>query len=381
MTLRWNLPLAGGLTVVFAAAGLAQEPPAHVRVAEARTGIVAPEHRVLGSLRARDEATLAAREEGALVEVPHREGALVRKGEAIGVIDHRRLDSAILEVEAEILRAGAERAQREAEAALADRDLVALEAALAQNAVAERQVRAARMDVAVARARVRSVEAQVQSLEQKKAVLVLRREDAVVHAPFDGCVVARHVEPGEWIRPGEPILTLISRGTLEAWLDVPERFAEHFVAAPSTAEVLLEPGGRPLVVRSVRKLPRVRPGARTFTLIVDVDDEGGALIPGMSVSARLPLGVARAHLLVPSDAVLRRPAGTSVFVVATREGKAVAEARPVKVLFELPHALAVEGELAPGDRLVVEGNERLRPGQPVIPTASAPTQANGGPSR
>jgi predicted deacylase len=70
-------------------------------------------------------------------------------------------------------------------------------------------------------------------------LLQVRLDDTTIAAPFDGYVIERHVEPGEWVRPGDPIITLVSAGIIEAWIEVPERFAGDIAQAttPITVEV------------------------------------------------------------------------------------------------------------------------------------------------
>lgn len=372
--------LAAGLLL---AAAPAAAQPAHVRVAEVAVASVAPSQRVTGSLRARHEATIAAREEGALLTVPFLAAARVKQGATLATLDTRRLEASLCEIDAEIARVNAEVLQRKAELALAERDLQALEQALEQNAVAERQVRTARMEAAVAAARVKSAEAQIESLAHRRTVIGLRIEDAAVYAPFDGRIVARFAEPGEWIRPGEPIVGMISTGVVEAWLDVPERFAEHLAGGGRAAEVFLEPSGRKLKVLGIRKLPNVQPRARTFPLIVEVDDEDGLLIPGMSVSARVEVGPGAARVLVPLDALVRRHNGVSVYRVRRSESEAFAEQVFVNVQFERTEDAAVEAGLQAGDLVVIEGSERLRNGQPLIVVAGPEggREPNGGSGR
>jgi len=330
--------------------------------------------RVIGSLRAASSATLAALEEGALVEVAVKEGAAVEKGAVIARTDTRRLVAMRNETRAELAAAEAIRRQREAELENAKQDLVAIEAAARDNAVSDRVLREARMTVAVREAQILAAAEAISTIEGRLELLEVRIDDAVVRAPFDGEVIARHAEPGEWIRPGEPIVTLNSTGTIEAWLEVPERFIGDL---DLDAVVLVETSATGREFRSVRNrlLPQVHERARTFSLIAEIETHGGALKPGMSISAWIPVGKRVAGTIVPKDAVLRRGGAVLAYRVNTEGEASVAELVHLQVLFELPEHVVVEaGALNAGELVVVEGNERLAPGAPVrLETRSAET--------
>jgi RND family efflux transporter MFP subunit len=241
-----------------------------------------------------------------------------------------------------------------------------METALEKDAIAERQVWLARTEVEVCEAKILSADAAVQSLGSQQAVLALRIEDSVVKAPFAARVIERMAEPGEWVRPGEPILKLISTGTIEAWLDVPERFAGALNSDLPTPSIFLEPAHRSLPTKRTRLLANVHPTARTFPLILDVDDENGALIPGMSITCLVPMGAPTDRLIVPNDAIVRRPGSETVFCVRQKDGVTTAHQVPVKVIFDHREGSVVEGAIQSTDHVVVEGNERLFEGAPVL---------------
>ena len=327
---------------------------------------LALEHRVTGSLRTAHEALMAAREEGALLTVPHQVGETVEAGAVIAELDSRRLKAQEAEFLASIARANADVQQQKALVAFAEEDLLAMEAALAKNAVAEQKVRQARTEVDVAKARLRASEAAVTNMESQLTSLRVRLEDVVVRAPFRGRVLERMAEPGEWIRPGEPILRIASAGVLEAWLDVPERFARDLFGALPTPVVRLEPGEHTVPSQRARIMPTVHPTARTFALILDVADMGGALLPGMSVSALVPMGPPSPRLVVSGNALVRRPGQVFLFRVTEKSGSTFAEQVPVQVVFEHQDGSVVTGGLKPNDLVVTEGNERLRDGAPIL---------------
>ena len=167
---------------------------------------------------------------------------------------------------------------------------------------------------------------------------------------------------------GDSVVTLVSAGAIEAWLQIPERYlAALQEAVPRSVE--LRVAGRKELVEVDRSslVPDVEGRSRLFTLIAHVSDPDSLLSPGASVEARVPVGESQKRLIVSADAVLQSYAGTYVFVPQRAgEGLPIAKRVPVEVLFERQgESVLSGGELKAGDEVIVEGNERLFPGTPL----------------
>jgi len=111
--------------------------------------------------------------------------------------------------------------------------------------------------------------------------------------------------------------------------------------------------------------------SQLFTLVATLANEGRRLAPGESVTGIVPVGEKRLFWKLPVNAVVQSPRGTLVQVVQPPEGEGMPTGRPVpvRVAFERGGAafVPVEGSgLQSGDQIVVEGNERLMPGQPLL---------------
>lgn len=350
----------------------AQAPQAQpVYVEPVRAESVQATARVLGSLRARSVSVMAALEEGPLLELGVREGDRVEAGGVLARVDTRRLEASRAELKANKAVAAATQTEREATLANAREDLAALERAAGTGAVSDQDLRRARTAVLTGEALLKAAEQQVGSLEAALDLLDIRVADAVVRAPFAARVVERHAEVGQWIRPGEPLVTLVSTGTLEAWLDCPEGLSARIDLAERGFELTQEATGAKVQGTRPRIVPMVDTRARTLPLVLDISAEEAAsarLWPGMSISGLVRLGAPAEHLIVPTDAVLRR--GPAALVAKVGDDK-LAQLVPVRQLFETPGGFAVEplepGALTAGDAVVIEGNERLYPGTPVQP--------------
>lgn len=353
-----SLSLAvSNLTTYFANA---QTP---VRVAKVRSETLQQRQAVTGSLRAVARGDVAALEAGRLVELRVRAGDSVSKGDVIAKIDDRRLQAERAAAEADQRIAEAELKRHQATAKLAARNLARAESLVGQNAVSEQEVDRYRAESAVSIAEIEAAQRRIQRAAQTIRLLDVRLADVNIFAPYDASVVERHVEPGDWVRPGDKLLTLVSRGPLEAWLEVPERLAASVLDDAGSVVVRSAALDRHLRVVSTKRLEDVNPRVRTIHLIATVENSDGILAPGMSIDGFVPSGREGNYLTVPKDAVVRRSGQPTVFVVDEQE---TAQQLPIRVLFETPDRVAVAAmDLASGSRVIVEGNERLMPSQVV----------------
>ncbi|MEM9753266.1 MAG: efflux RND transporter periplasmic adaptor subunit [Planctomycetota bacterium] len=352
--------------VLTAGSGIAeaQAPAAPVRVAAVMSENVAEHQRVTGSLQAVSQSAVAAEESGAIARVLIDEGHAVAAGQVIASIDDARHRAHLAQAQAELLALQAVTMERQAELAQAQSDLEQLEALAERNATNEREVRDGQTAVRVAEARLRSAELQADAADRLAELAQIQLDDLSILAPFDGRVITRHVEPGEWVDLGDPIITLVSTGTIEARLEVPERFATALSEVGDRVTIEVETPAGSISTAELRAVPQVDARARTFPILVEFDNRAERLSPGMSVTAWVPSGIAQPHLTVPQDAVIRTARGAHVFVVRadeTDQAATQAVQNNVRVLFEANGRVALHADdLSAGDWVVVEGNERLR---------------------
>ncbi|MEM8875807.1 MAG: efflux RND transporter periplasmic adaptor subunit [Planctomycetota bacterium] len=355
--------IIGGGLLLGASFGAAEAQTAGtpVRIAAAIQETVAEHQRVTGSLQAISRSSVAAEEAGAIAEVMVDEGHAVTAGQRIAAIDDARHRAHLAETQAELLARQAITMERQAELAQAQSDLEQLEALAERDATTQRELRDGQTAVRVAEARLESARLQADAAERLSELAQIQLDDLSILAPFDGRVVARHVEPGEWVDPGDAIVTLVSSGNIEARLEVPERFAAALSEAGDDARIRLETPTGSVTTAAIRAVPEVDARARTFPVLVAFANDGERLSPGMSVTAWVPSGAARPHITVPRDAVIRSARGAHVFVVETGDGEEQAVRNDVRILFETEGRVALAaGDLSAGDRVVIEGNERLR---------------------
>lgn len=356
------------LAALLAGPAAAQQPSA-VRVEAVRMEEVQDLRRVTGEARAVQRSLVAAQEEGAVLEVLVREGAAVEAGAPLARLDGRRLELEHAVLEAQRLLVEATLAERRADAERASRDLGILKDLAQRDAVNPKELSDAESEELVARARVLQAEQDLAVLAARRDLLLDRIADLEPKAPFAGVVVARHAEAGEWVQAGDPLVELVSAERLEAWLEVPQGFYAALAAYAGPLPITLFEGAEPLEVGEWRIVPSIDRRGRSFPLVADLPAGSGAA-PGMSLQASIPTGARSEQLTVPRGAILRSETGPYVYVAqAGGEGAPPTAALvPIEVLFPAGAWMAVRSpRLAPGDLVVVEGNERLYPSAPLQP--------------
>jgi RND family efflux transporter MFP subunit len=198
----------------------------------------------------------------------------------------------------------------------------------------------------------------------------------VIKAPYDGVVTRKLVSPGAYVRLGDPVVALVDDSALEIEADVPVDQLRGL--APGTEVGVSIAGER--YSASVRAIvPEENPLTRTRAVRFTPaqGDLGDDLAVAQSVTLELPIGVERDVTTVSKDGVIQRPNGAIVFLVKD----AAATPQPVRLGAAVDGRFEVLDGLGDGDLVVVRGNERLRPGQPVTypgAPANGAAPGNGG---
>lgn len=321
----------------------AEPPPAKVETVTVRKGSIRDGWRFLGEVRSAARASLASGANGAVTRVLAREGDRIAKGKLLVEVDPA-LVAARLDVADSSERRGVEAL------AQAKRELERLDA-LEKNIVAA-------VELERARSQVQELEASLAGLaataKEARAQLALHR----VRAPFDGVVARRTVDPGDWVRPGDPVLELVSTGDVEVLVDAARELFMK-VAVGDVVKILAEPTIEGEVVGIV---PALSPVSRTMRVRVVPKTDPERLLPGGAVEVEFAVDLSGDGLVVPQDALL--VGATNTRIIRVVDGKATPT--DVKVLAKADgDALVRADELKDGDEVVVRGNERLRPGQAV----------------
>lgn len=198
----------------------------------------------------------------------------------------------------------------------------------------------------------------IEKAELKGAQVALGHH--VVRAPFAGQVSARHVDPGDWVAVGAPVLDLVSVDELEIHVDVSAELGGRLAVGDRATLV-----GTPPAAATIKGIvPALDSDTRTMRVRLAVTERPAWLIAGAAVEVEFAVKLEVGDgVIISRDALVRGPAGVRVvlFDAATNTGVQV----PVEVIATAADRVLVRGDIPAGARAIVRGNERLRPGQPV----------------
>ena len=354
------LPTALAAALLMAAPAFAQRA-ALISVDTVAEQLFAERSPVVGTLVARQGGIVAAQTGGQVAELMVQVGTTVKEGEVLVRLDTRRLSLARQQAGVRQVEAAARLNAARAELALARQRAERLEPLALQgtqsvsrasydDAVAARDIAAAQVEIA---------EQQLAGAEANLALAKLNLTYAEITAPYTGTVVERLSEMGSYVQTGQPVVRLLADRDLEVAADVPQAL---IAGLEPGMEVPLEINDQThrAKIRAIVPEEEARTRTRPVRFTPQLSGDAGRLAAGQSVRVWLPSGPERKALSIHKDALVRRGGQVLVFVV----DEGVAKPRPVQTGVTAGARIEVIG-LAPGEQVVVRGNEGLQPGQQV----------------
>jgi len=320
-------------------------PPANITVAEVNAGTVAPQAEFIATVFYQEISETAAELSGLVEAVRFEEGQKVQENQIL------------VELGSELLRKSRQAAVSSYEQVLAELqmariDLKRREILFKKNSIPEQAYDENRFRVIGLEKRSAALKAQVERLE-------IELEKKVIRAPFDGVVIKRQVDRGEWVSEGETVAVIGKDDTIDIVAEVPERFIAFIQKG---MEVSATVNGHNLSGRVIAIVPRGDVATRTFPVKIRTANDFN-LIEGMSARVILPTANSMQALIVPRDAVITKFGQNVVFAVSDSRARMI----PVNVLGYSGLNAGVETEeLKAGMLVAVEGNERLADKQAVV---------------
>lgn len=311
----------------------------------------------LGTVTPLATVTVKPQVEGRLLSITYQEGGVVRRGQLLAEIDPRPFRIALEQAKATLLR---DRAQLEN----SQRDLERFESLRTRNLIAAQQLDAQRAQVAQQKAVIGIDQAQTDEA-------ALNLDYTRITSPIDGIAGIRQVDPGNLLRTTDAngIVVLTQLDPIAVVFTVPQdelpRLAAAQAEGPRPVKALSRAGdqvlgeGKLIVIDN-----QINPSTGTVKLKAEFPNPKRALWPSQFVRARLEVTTYASALTLPAAAVQSGPKGQYVYVVGPDD---VARMRPVKLgLLQGDQALISEG-LSPGERIVVEGQDQIKPNSQVEP--------------
>jgi RND family efflux transporter MFP subunit len=253
--------------------------------------------RLDGSVEAVRESTVSAQTAGTVMELPFDVDDTVEQGALIARLEDTEQRSRLRQAQGNL---------EEAEAALLDarQQFERIESLYERNVVSRSDLDEVRNRLDGAQARFGRAEAAV--AEARKELEYTR-----VEAPYTGVVTERHVEVGESVRPGQPLLSGFSLDELRVVVAVPQRYIEY--ARDESRLSVYGSDGRRLAVERMTVFPFADAESHSFRVRLFLEQDADGVAPGMLVRVDLAAGE-RPALWIPADSLLQRGELRAVFV-------------------------------------------------------------------
>ncbi len=322
-------------------------PPTPVRVAEVVNRTVQQTVELVGTVEPWRRSIVAG-ELAALVEkFPVEEGMAVKRGQVLAQL---RTETLTIQLNS------AEASHREAETRYnqAKKDLERVNMLFAKQLVTQKEFDdAVTQEVALGQ-RLTQLESEILRVRDQ-----LKKTRVV--APFDGWVVKEFTEVGQWIQAGGPIVELVDLSRVQVEVPLPERYVGEINVGASVSATFDGLRGFQASGKVFSVLAQADRNSRTFPIKVELPNANLTIKSGLVSRVILQVGSPYEALVVPKDALVLR--GGAEFVFVMKDGSVTQV--PVVGINHVNSEVEVSGLLEPGMIVVVEGNERLFPGQAV----------------
>lgn len=359
-----HLPLALALLLSPAALppnALAQ-PAIPVTTEPAQIGPAPVEVLANGTVVSESVVTIRTRVDGQIREVHVTEGQLVQRGQPLFTLDSRLNQAILAQQEAQL-------AANRAQIVRFQADAVRYQALRGEGFAAQQRFEQATAEAAAAVANARATEALIQQTR-------LNIEFASIVAETDGKLGVLPLRVGNVVRQAENVAmaTITQMNPILVQFSVPERWLPQIRTALNAGDVpvmALGDGveGPPATGRLVFVDSSVDTATGTIQLRARFDNPEGALWPGQYVRVTLVPTVEQEAISIPAAAVQTGQQGRYVFVL-TPEGQA--RRRPVRLVRTLRDRAVVQGEIAAGEKIIVDGAQRVTDGARAVERNAPP---------
>ena len=318
---------------------------------------------VIGRFVAKESGVVATRIAERVHKMQVQVGDRVEKGDVLVELASDRLDSQIQILKADLIRMESQLAKEIANNRKMKQTHKRILALRTSSAFRKDREEDSKRDLEISKEMVTRAKADILQSKAKLKMGKIALQDANIKAPYPGVVLKQHTLPGNYVRIGDPIITLLNDTDLEIEVDVPSIRALDLKPYTNVKANLQNGLSFNAVIRAI--IPQEN--SQTRAVAVRLTAKDGPFKQGIagnqSVKLKLPIGDNANVVTVHKDAVLIKNGKKIVFVFK----KGIANMQTTKLGRAVGNRFEVLAGLQPGDLVVVRGNERLRPGEPIKP--------------
>ena len=317
-------------------------PPMQVVMVEARRQTVTESLALVGTLTADEMIEIKSEVDGVVRKINFDEGEPVEQGRLLIQIDDGKLAASVAEGEANFK--------------LSETNFERMRQLQKDRLVSRQEFDQASAVFDVNRA----------GLELKRQLL----KDTRIVAPFAGTTGARMVSPGQVIAKNTTLTWLVQMDPVKVEVNVPERFLGQLRLGQNIEITVASLPGRKFQGRVYFIAPQIDTHTRTALVKARLANPKQELRPGMFANLELALQIRAAAVVIPEVALMLSGERASIYVV---DKEMTAHLRPIKTGVRLAGEVEIVSGLLAGEKVVVEGTQKLRPGAKVSP---APPEAS-----
>ena len=322
-------------------------PPTPVRVAPVLKQEVQQTVTLVGSVEPWKRSLVASEIEGLVVDFPVVEGRQVKQGQLLGKL---RTDSLQIQLDSELA------SHREAQTRYlqAKQDLARIQVLFEKELVTQKEMDDGLAEESALQERLTQLDAQIRQVRDQLT-------KSTIVAPFDGWVTQEFTEIGQWVEMGGSIVEVVDLSRVKIEVPLPERFVQDIHPNAPVSVFFDSLPGMAVEGKVFSVVAQADRNARTFPVKIEIANADLRMKSGMVANVALQVGRRHEGLVIPKDGLVLR--GQQEFVFLVKDG--IVSQVPVQPLIHLETVVEIQGEIEEGMTVVIEGNERLFPGQPV----------------
>lgn len=322
------------------------QPPSPVKVTQISKSEVAENRSFIGTIFYNKESQISSEFSGLVKSVSFKEGMRVKKGTPMIYLDTKLLDKDILLKRTTIKQIGL-RIEH------AEKNLQRLTKLFQKEAASERDYENIYYDV-------QDLLNQKISAQAELDKLLIQREKSIIRSPFNGVVLEKKVDIGDWLQQGASVARLGSINDLYARVPISENLLQ-FIRIGETVDVTIN-AFQKKVSGKISAIDAIADEqTKNVFLKIKIPFDKRVSI-NMSASVFVPVSEKKQLAIVPREALIKFQGKDFIYTVKDNKASIL----PVNIVTYMKDSIGADNPyLMPGMPVVIEGNERLRPDQPV----------------